>query len=324
MSPPDVVAGCGARISRSVSSTERASDQVAEAGREALDLRLDRRRSCRASSRTARGSRPTPLCLPAGARLASKTAGLRRAARTGGRACRPGHGLLARRDLLERAAEVHGARARATSGARPRDRSVERPVELEDAGPVAIAARARARSAPAAAGPRFATSWRGVTSSRGARRLVELVDPTRRSARSRSLPPRDAQRSRRARRPPLRAAARHRPADLVARSARARARTLRSAGLVERQHRVRAAAREQRPRPLSVEARARQPLRRAQPRAAEARQHERVARRAQRPEDRAQRAHRRRAPADSNSRRYASPVGAAEPGRGLVDRAFAA
>src|SRR3989449_7602235 len=43
------------------------------------------------------------------------------------------------RDLVERAAEMNG-RGFQAAGVSPRDRPVERPVELEGAGPVAVAA----------------------------------------------------------------------------------------------------------------------------------------------------------------------------------------
>ena len=79
---------------------------------------------------------PTPCASPPGARDGSNR--LCCASRTNGRsgdAAAP-RLPLGRDDLLERPAQVHRRRLRAL-GRPPRDRPVERPVELEDAGPVA-------------------------------------------------------------------------------------------------------------------------------------------------------------------------------------------
>ena len=123
------------------------------------------------------------MCLPAGARVGSNR--LACTSRTNGRfGCSPRHTcVLGRRDLVERAAEVHGAGAGDLRGG-PRDRPVERPVELEDAGPVAVA-REPAPVAAAAAGRRpSAAAAAGVTSSSAgrrpaARRRTRPVGPSR-------------------------------------------------------------------------------------------------------------------------------------------------
>ena len=201
------------------------------------------------------------MCLPAGARVGSKRLGC--TSRTKGRSrCSPVDGRLLRGgDLVERAAEVHRARARDLRRA-PGDRAVERPVELEDARPVAVA-REPPGVAGRAAGRRPASaSWRGVTSS--------SVAPAPASSSSDSThlpvsisPPRerrcDGERVGQA----LRAAARHRPADPM--GAQREHDPEGGAGRrAQREHRVRAAAGEQRARPLALEARARQPGRRAE------------------------------------------------------------
>ena len=133
----DVVRVVGLHLARR-SSTRAARIALAEAGGEALDLRLDRVGHVGGRAVRARGSRPSRCACPSGARVGSTERRLRRAARRAARGAARADVALGRRDLLERAAEVDRARAPALRR-RPRDRAVERPVELEDAGPVAVA-----------------------------------------------------------------------------------------------------------------------------------------------------------------------------------------
>ena len=130
---------------RPAPSARAGEDPVAEARREPLDLRLDRARSCRRSSRSARGSRPTAVCLPAGARVGSK------------RLCCASEHVRPLRDARRAAAPRSEAAISSSVPPRctvaawrtglgpPGDRPVERPVELEDARPVAVAREAPRR-----------------------------------------------------------------------------------------------------------------------------------------------------------------------------------
>jgi len=154
---------------------------------------------------------------------------------------------LARRDLAERPAEVHRPRARDLRRS-PRDRAVEGPVELEDAGAGAEAgepAPVDGRQAPP--GEPQELPRRDVEQHRGAPdgQLVERGDGPAGLDRAAQLLEVRGERAGE----PLRAAARDRPADGVPgeREHEAEAGAHR---LLEREHRVRRAAGQQRPRPL--------------------------------------------------------------------------
>ena len=106
-----------------------------------------------ASSRSARGSTPTRCACPSGARVGSNRRVLREEHERAAPARRPRHGARSERgDLVERPAEMHG-RGAARTRVRARDRPVERPVELERAGAVAVAGEPAvvARGEPVAA-----------------------------------------------------------------------------------------------------------------------------------------------------------------------------
>ena len=217
--------------------TDRAEHDVAEAGREPLDLGLDRRRSCRPSSRWARGSTPTACdSPPARGRGRPGSAG-RRARRAAAGWPPRADRRLGRGDLGQRAADVHGAGPAALLG-RPRHRGRERVVDLEHARRRSGSGRAPPGSAAAAASPQIARSWRGVTSKSTAR------DRGRSASERTSWPGADlaAQRAQVGRHrlgDRLRAAARDRPADGVA-ERQQHEREGRRGRTVERAHRVRA------------------------------------------------------------------------------------
>ena len=82
---------------------------IAKAGRKALDLRARCARSCRRSSRSARGNRPRRCACPAGARVGSNR--LCCASRTKGRSgCSPApHRALRAADLIQCAPKMHRA-----------------------------------------------------------------------------------------------------------------------------------------------------------------------------------------------------------------------
>ena len=236
-------------------------------GREALDLRLDR------------GSRHVD-----GRAVRHVAVGPQRV-RAGGRAGRVEQALLG--DEHERAAADAGrARPRASAAAisssvpprctvpgppalrrRPRHRPVERVVELEDARAVAVARRAPGGSARGSSSPAIARSWRGVRSKSTRARAAQLVERAHLAAgldlaaeRAQQRRHRVGDRLRAARRPP---ASRRRGRAAAASSPKRRGRRA-----LERPHRVRGVAGEQRPRPLAREARAREAGRRAQRRRA--------------------------------------------------------
>ncbi len=138
------------RLRRSSRCTPRTSPARRRGGRatrfaesrgEPLDLRFDRRRSCRPSSRSARGSRSTRCaCRPVLGWGRPATAARR--ARTAGRGAGRRRPCLGRGDLGERPADVDGAGA--TAGiVRPRHRPVEGVVDLERAGPCRKRSRRR-------------------------------------------------------------------------------------------------------------------------------------------------------------------------------------
>ena len=91
-----------------------------------------------------------------------------------------------RGDLGERATEVDGRRARAV-GVRPRDRTVERPVDLEHAGPVPELGRASSRSGSAASRRRARSP--GAASRRAAPHRRPAVRRASRPGRSHSTRP---------------------------------------------------------------------------------------------------------------------------------------
>ena len=227
-------------------------------------------------------------------------------------------GLLGLGDLVERGAQVHGARAR-DLGCGPGDRAVERPVELEHPRAVAKAAQSapvEVRQARARQADELARGDVEQHRLRAAvRQLVERVDP----------PPRlqdAAQRAQVGRErlgQALRAAARHRPPDRV-RGQRQHETEGGTDRRPQRQHRVGAAACEQSPGTLALETRARQPDRRAHAAEAEAGHQERVARRVRRGQQlREERL------CVRGERAEQPPVGelvGAEPARGLLDRAL--
>ena len=135
MSPPTRF---GFRSSRSsVVSTLARRDERSEAGREPLDLSLDPLGHVR--GRSVRHVAVRPRRVPAGrsARLVEQARLGEQDERT---VCVPPlpRSPLRGGDLVERAADVDGAGV-AALGRRPRDRAVERPVDLEDARPVAPA-----------------------------------------------------------------------------------------------------------------------------------------------------------------------------------------
>ena len=116
---------------------------------------------------------------------------------------------------LERAAEVHGARASAPPARVQGIGAVERPVELEDARPVAVAPEPARVARPAARSPASRSSCRGVTSSSvgpaasAARRATRPICPVSIS------PPSERRCGGERVGQALRAAARHGPADGV-------------------------------------------------------------------------------------------------------------
>ena len=124
------------------------------------------------------------MCLPAGARRRVEQALLRQ------QHIRPlgvpaaADGALGGGDLRQRAAEVNGRRPGARRR-RPGDRPVQRPVDLEHAGAVAVALELRGGSRPAAGRRRARSSWRGVTSS-STRAPAAARPATRPARRSRS------------------------------------------------------------------------------------------------------------------------------------------
>ena len=157
------------------------------------------------------------------------------------------HVALRGADLLERAADVHGRRL-AARGIAPRDRTVERPVELEDAGPVAVAARGGGGSRPAARRPRCARAGRATVSksttrAAAGRRGARRGGPSRCGRRGSQVGGERA-------RDRVRAARRDRPV-LDVRGEREEQPDRRGERLRERQDRVRGAAGEERARALA-------------------------------------------------------------------------
>ena len=225
MSPPTRLGLCAS--SSAGPSAARARIRSRKPGANRSTCASIRSRHVRASSRSGRGSRPRRSASPP-ARAWGRRGSAARAARRAARRSRPRQGARSERgDLLERAAEMDGRRLRALRRP-PGDRPVERPVELEDARPVAEAARAGGGSATAAPRRRARASWRGVTSSRIGSRAAELGERVDAAA-GLDLAAERAEVARRARR---RAAAsrRGRAASRPrGRACRARARTPRSA-----------------------------------------------------------------------------------------------
>ena len=200
------------------------------------------------------------MCLPVGRAGRVEEARLHEQdERAGGMLALRGR-LLRGGDLVERAAEVHGARARDLRRA-PGDRPVERPVELEDARPVAVARepprvpvrQARRRPASAAGAGSRRAAWRRRLRARRATPPISRLD----------LAAERTQVGRERVGQALRAAAGDGPADPVraqreddaeGRAGRARSESIEWA----------AAAAQEGARALALEARAREPRRRAE------------------------------------------------------------
>ncbi len=250
----DVAADVGSRCpAPAPPARRRGAREDAGRGSPARSARSGARcaRSCPPASRWGRGSRPRRCAGRPARGVGSNTAGLgqqheRALGVAAGRDLRLGRG-----DLGHRAAEVDRRRPRAL-GRAPGDRPLQRPVDLERAGAVAVAQQARpvgrrqaraARSPPPGAGRRPAAprAPAGSSSSEVTRRPVSSSPPSaRRRATSASVI-----------RP--RAAAGHRPADRVAQGGEQQAEAA-GQGRVERAERVRGHAREQRARAVAAEA----------------------------------------------------------------------
>ena len=188
------------------------------------------------------------VCLPSGARVGSKSVCWARS--TNGRSAgAAGPGARSEAAISSSVPPRWTVAARGAPRRAPRDRPVERPVELERAGPVAVAARARGRSAREAAAIRRSSP--GATSARTTSAARQLVDRAR-DVRSRRRARAGARRARR-RSPARRRAGSRQPATWP--STREREPEAGARPPLERQHRVRRAAGEERARALGRERR---------------------------------------------------------------------
>ena len=162
-----------------------ADDRLAEPGSEALDLALDRRRSCRRSSRWARGSTPT-ACAGRPAPGCGRTGSAGRRARTGAPDARRGR-RSARRRRSRRTSRRRARCRRRRRRVAPRHRLRQGVVELERGRSVAEAEVALADAVPGRRSPAMATRLRGATSARTTVERRQLGETADRPART---PPR--------------------------------------------------------------------------------------------------------------------------------------